>query len=301
MNIVLDNYRAALAEKFPALAVEKLEYLSEGWDSVAVLVNDRLIFRFPKRASTQENLRIEIQLLPELAKYLPLPIPQFEYIGDPPGQHLPFAFVGYPMLKGASEEEWAKEVWQADWWKPVLGEFLTALHAFPVKWARELGVLNLNESFKVTEKHYSTEPSSWREMLIQFYELTKQTVLPIISPTLQKRLTDRFERFLADERYFQFEPTLIHADFTEDHIIADFEARKINGIIDFGDVAIGDPAMDVWSELLPFYGGEVDETFEERRNFYLQTFGPLNPIIFGRFFDDAELTQMGLEELENEE
>lgn len=299
-NRALASYRAAIAEKFPALALDSLEYLSEGWESVAVVVNSELIFRFPKRALTQQSLRTEIRLLPELAKYLPLPIPQFQYIGDLPGKHVPFTFVGYPMIKGATLEEWPVEVCNENWWKVPLAEFLTALHAFPVERARKLGVLNLNQVLKLTGEGRMTEPTNWREMVREFYDSACQKVFPLISDELQKGVTNRFESFLADERHFEFEPTLIHADFSEDHVVVNFAAQKINGIIDFGDVAIGDPALDVWPSLIPYYGGKVDETFEERYTFYQQMFGPLNLIIFGQAYHDTELVEMGLQELEVE-
>lgn len=298
MDVLLAKYQAAIAEKFPTLAVDSLEYLSEGWESVAVVVNDALIFRFPKLASAQKGLRTEIRLLPELAKYLPLPIPQFQYIGDPPGQHVPFAFVGYPMIKGESQEDWPSAMWEQDWWKSTAGEFLTALHAFPVERARELEVSNLNQVSKLTGTLIMPAPSDWRDMINQFYQQTCQMVFPLIPDYyLQNELTAQFESFLADQRHFQFEPTLIHADFSEDHIIVNFEEQKINGIIDFGDVAIGDPAMDVWPILIPYYKGKVDETFALRHTFYQQIFGPLNLIIFGQTYGDAELVQVGLEEL----
>jgi hypothetical protein len=81
--------------------ITTLEYLSEGWESVACLVNGHLVFRFPKRDVAEHYLRTEIRLLSELAAHLPLPIPRFDYVADPPGQHVPFAFVGYELLLGS--------------------------------------------------------------------------------------------------------------------------------------------------------------------------------------------------------
>ena len=71
----LAHYRAAILENFPGLPLESLTYLAEGWDSLGCLVNDRLIFRFPKRPEVAGRLALETRLLPELAPTLPLPIP----------------------------------------------------------------------------------------------------------------------------------------------------------------------------------------------------------------------------------
>jgi len=78
---------------------------------------------------------------------------------------------------------------------------------------------------------------------------------------LQRKLARRFERFLAEERHFAFEPVLVHADLWKDHVILKMREQQVSGIIDFGDVGIGDPAMDVWLSLLPYYDGKVDEPY----------------------------------------
>ncbi len=63
----LKHYREALQEIFPALPLNSLEYLSEGWDSLVFRVNSRLIFRFPKRPEVETALLKEARLLPHLA------------------------------------------------------------------------------------------------------------------------------------------------------------------------------------------------------------------------------------------
>jgi len=282
MSQTLDNYRAAIGERFPGVRISTLDFLSEGWESVACLVNGHLVFLFPKRAMAEHYLRTEIRLLPELAPHLPLPIPCFDYVADPPGQHVPFAFVGYELL-------------QAEWWKPPVGAFLTALHRFPVARARELGVRPISQTAKLTGK--AAAPANWRETLSDFYELTRQDAFPRLSRELQGKLARRFEGFLAEERHFAFEPVLVHADLQQDHILLKMPEQQLSGIIDFGDVGIGDPAMDVWPSLLPYYGGQVDETFQTRHAFYRQLFPPLNALIFGQVYDEPELVEEGREAL----
>jgi aminoglycoside 2''-phosphotransferase len=293
-TLCLDRYRAAIVAAFPHLTVETLDYLGDGWESVACLVNGRLVFRFPKRALVQHRLRKEIRLLPQLAPYLPLPIPQFAYIADPPGPSFPYLFAGYPLLEGMADE-WPAAVWAAEWWRPALGRFLTALHAFPVARAAELGVTPM--SLTGPNTGVLDVPQSWRATLEEFYELTRQKVFPLVSDVVRNRLTERFETFLAEERHFAFEPVLLHGDFAEDHVVVDIAAEQVRGIIDFGDVAIGDPALDVWPELLPHYGGRRDATFEERHQFY-RSFFPLNAIVFGLAHEEPELVARGRELLE---
>ncbi len=295
MSQTLDDYRAAIGEHFPSVRISTLDYLSEGWESVACLVNGHLVFLFPKRDMAEHYLRTEIRLLPELAAHLSLPIPRFDYVADPPGQHVPFAFVGYELLPGTSSLIWPDELLQADWWKPPVGAFLTALHAFPVARARELDVRPISQTAKLTGK--AAAPANWRETLSDFYELTRQHAFPRLAAELQGKLARRFERFLAEDRHFAFEPVLVHADLWQDHILLSMPEQQVSGIIDFGDVGIGDPAMDIWPSLLPYYGGQVDETFQTRHAFYRQLFPPLNALIFGQVYDERELVDEGREAL----
>jgi aminoglycoside phosphotransferase (APT) family kinase protein len=82
-----------------------------------------------------------------------------------------------------------------------------------------------------------------------------------------------------------------------DHVLLKIPEQQISGIIDFGDIGIGDPALDVWPALVPYYSGPVDETFAARHRFYRQFFPPLNALIFGQVYDDQDLVEEGRHDL----
>jgi hypothetical protein len=88
-----------LDAEFPQLRPYSVSYLGEGCDSWAFVVNDRWIFRFPKRADVEAQLLIETQILPRLSERLPVPIPAFCFHGQPTPA-FPLRFAGYPMLGG---------------------------------------------------------------------------------------------------------------------------------------------------------------------------------------------------------
>jgi aminoglycoside 2''-phosphotransferase len=283
----LARYRAAIQENFPTLPLNSLCYLAEGWDSLVCLANDRLIFRFPKRPEVAGRLALEIRLLPELAPYLPLPIPQFTYIARPTSHNSPYLFVGYEALPGLTQPDWPDEVAVVGWWQAELGNFLTALHAFPVERASQLGVKVMNFSG-------TTAPNAnWRAALETFYRVVREKVWPLLSGEGQAHVAAYFEDFLADSRHFSFEPVLLHADLLEDHLLVDPVAQMVKGVIDFGDVCLGDPAYDVVREVLPFYKGQVDPTFGQRQLFYSQL-APFIALIFGLDNSDALLVEYGL-------
>ncbi len=307
----LKIYRAALLEHFPTLEIRELEYHSEGWNSLACLVNRHLIFRFPKRAGVEDSLLIETRLLPELAPNLPLPIPNFTYQAGA-GQTYPFAFVGYEMLPGETLTDW--QGWasglnptfeddpadrqtriamrSANWWQPPLGAFLTALHTFPLTRAQQLGVRDKTLTGLV-------EPATtWRETLEDFYSLVREKIYPLLPDDRQDAIAIYFEGFLEGDKYFEFEPVLVHADLLDDHVLLDRANQRLTGIIDFGSLAIGDPALDLWENLQPYYHGPADPTFAERRRFYLKL-PPFEAILFGLDHSDPALVEYGLYSLDN--
>jgi aminoglycoside 2''-phosphotransferase len=291
-------YQAVINEKFPQLEVKKIEYLAEGWESVACVVNEEFIFRFPKTPGASRYLGVEMQLLPELAGYLPLPIPRFEYVSKTPSSIYPFSFVGYKMIEGDFLEAKLEELENAKWWQPILGNFITVLHTFPLDKASSLGVSEIDLIAKMTGRP-PKKGVTWHENLTEFYELSREKAYPLLPQAVQANITKRFEDFLNDPRHFEFTPVLLHADFSPDHILIDLERQKINGVIDFGDAGIGDPALDcLWmDDFLPYYKGEVDATFKARYDFYAEIF-ELFMIIYGQIHADQELVEEGIAEVE---
>ncbi len=269
------------------MPLQSLVYLAEGWDSLVCLANDRFIFRFPKRAEVAERLALETRLLPELASLLPLPIPQFTFISRPKSKRFPYLFVGYERLPGITQADWPEEMAGEDWWKAALGEFLTALHAFPLDRAARLGAGFMNFT-GTTGPH-----ASWRESVEDFYSQVRRKVAPLLPGERQDAVAAYFEDFLDTDRFFDFKPVLLHADLAEDHVLLDPVRRRVTGIIDFGDACLGDPAYDVSHAVLPFYKGKVDPAFKERQLFY-RHLNPYIAIVFGLDHADPLLVEYGL-------
>lgn len=283
----LARYRAAIRENFPGFTLERLVYLAEGWGNLALLANDRLIFRFPKRPDDAARLALETRLLPELAPRLPLAIPHFTFVSAPKSKRFPYLFVGYEMLPGLFQADWPEEFSAEDWWKQPLGDFLTALHAFPLQRAAELGASFINFAGTTAPYH------SWREAVEDFYTVVCRLVYPLLSEERQDGVAAYFEDFLDTPRFFEFEPALLHGDLSEDHVLGDPARRHLTGIIDFGDLCLGDPAYDVSPAVLPFYRGKIGPAFAERRTFYGKL-GPFIAAVFGLAHADPALVEYGL-------
>ena len=88
-----------LQAQFPHLSPASVSDLGEGCDSSAFDVNARWVFRFPKRADVEQQLLLEMRVLPVLATHSPLPLPAFCFHGQP-SEAFPRQFGGYARLPG---------------------------------------------------------------------------------------------------------------------------------------------------------------------------------------------------------
>ncbi len=77
-------------------------------------------------------------------------------------------------------------------------------------------------------------------------------------------------------------PRFIHKDFSLRHILIDSETGRLNGIIDWSDVALGDPALDfvslvLWrgwdftDSVIRLYRPALDHGFRDRLRFLART------------------------------
>ena len=75
-EVVIDPGLAAdlIAARFPELSPVSARLIGAGWDNTACLVNESLIFRFPRRAIAAPLIETEIQLLSWLAARVPIRI-----------------------------------------------------------------------------------------------------------------------------------------------------------------------------------------------------------------------------------
>src|SRR4029077_2913633 len=68
--------RRVLAAQFPELDLVCLRLLGEGWDNSVWIVDERWVFRFPRREVAVAPGERQVVLLPRLAPRLALPLPR---------------------------------------------------------------------------------------------------------------------------------------------------------------------------------------------------------------------------------
>lgn len=293
-------YQRVIKKCFPDLAVSSIQPLSEaldghaeGWDNRLYVVNKKLIFRFPLCAASERSLEVEARVLPELRKALSIPVPQLDWVSRR-CEAFNCICVGYPIIKGElltcrlfrqvyTEELSQKLAWQ-------LAGFLSELHGFPTERARKLGVPCVRDV----------------DVWSSFYAEIESTVFPLLSEEERKWTQELFEDFLNDDGNFQFDPVLIHGDLSPDHILYDVDREAVSGIVDFGDMRVGDPAYDFqlqeeygvpfMKDVVARYAGRIDDRFFRRLKFY-EARVSFHAIIFGLEHGRPELKDDGLKGL----
>jgi aminoglycoside 2''-phosphotransferase len=77
-----------------------------------------------------------------------------------------------------------------------------------------------------------------------FYSRVQETLCQFMRPDARDWTARHFESYLRRTGAFAFRRVLKHGDFGPSNILFDRAAASVNGVIDFGGTALGDPAYD---------------------------------------------------------
>ena len=248
-EVEVDERLAAqlIASQFPDLADAPVRFLAAGWDNTVFTVDDRWAFRFPRRAVALSGIEREIAVLPRLAPHLPIAIPAPRYVGAPsPAFGWPFAgaalLAGHEPTPGLSDAARARIA-------PSLGRFLRTLHGLDP--GVDLPQDPLGRADMARRVPFATE---------QLHELATtgladhwRRARPLLDAARDLPTSDR--------------SAVVHGDLHFRHLLVDGDA--LTGVIDWGDLCRGDPAMDLqvaWSFLPP-----------EARPAFWAAYGPIEP------------------------
>jgi aminoglycoside 2''-phosphotransferase len=268
---------------FPEVEVRSVAQLQEGWANFVIEVNGELIFRFPKRPEVEDNLRKETRLVPRLAEHLSFRVPRFDYIWKG-GKEYDGWFVGYRKIKGVPIGRWCTRKPHSSKMVRHLAALLTEVHGFPAERFAGLKLVFFG-------------PRERREKFKDLYGQVQEKVLPVLSTNERRIAIDFFEQQLAIQENFQFNSTFTHDDLSGPHILCDKTKDKINGVIDWEDGCIGDPAGDFHGileecgqsftkKVLEKNEGEPDPGIMQRVRLYLSIV-PFYEILYGQEHDEA--------------
>lgn len=220
--------------RFPQLLNESRRYIGEGWDCVAWLVSETWAFRFPRRQLGADCLDNEIRVLPGVTARLATPVSCSVMIGQPTDFY-PWTFAACPLIPGLSVCDAGLSDEQRIGIAGQLGEFLRTLHAVDAAEATSLGA----------------EPDTIRRLdVAKRCGRARQAITQARHDGLIENGDElRREINVIEESQPQARThCLVHGDLYSRHVMT--ESCELTGIIDWGDVHVGDPAVDLavgWS------------------------------------------------------
>jgi aminoglycoside phosphotransferase (APT) family kinase protein len=236
-EITADQALVELARHRPELAAASIRPLGEGWDNHAFRVRglgEDLVLRFPRRRVALDFMRAELRWLPELAPRLSLPTSE-------------------PLIEG---------VW--DGWPWSASRFIAGSSALGVELDQEVVSAQLLQLF--SELHRPAPPEAPKSRFrSEPLSAKADRVRELCS---DPRVLEVFEQAQALPG-FRGPRRWIHGDLHPLNVV--IAGGRLAGIIDWGDVTAGDPAVDY-----SFLWMVLDAEHRERLR------GGVDPRIWGR-------------------
>jgi len=215
------------------LSIRTITLLDEGWDNAVYLVNDDLIFRFPRRKFGLSCMENEILLLPYLSQHVTFPCSAPKWIGHPSANY-PYPFEGYPFLPGKSLCDATLSLIDNKTFAETLALWLKELHSVSVR-SSDLQLLKGDHDWRLNVAHRVQRCHQNLDQYGHFFieaGFKKEHLLKVI---------DKLNHFKIAEN----KKTYVHGDLYHRHVLVDSDILLPTGIIDWGDIHIGEPGIDL--------------------------------------------------------
>lgn len=262
-----DTYLQVISESCPDLPIRNAVFhYKDGQFNDILIINNEIIFRFPRYAEGVQNIQNEVRILSRIQGYITLPIPDPIFSSKnerKPGR----VFMGYTMIPG--EPLWRKTLISIEDEELLqriafqLARFLKELHGIPVE--------GLGPDLPIHDS---------AAKMAELYAEIRTHLFRFMRPEARNWVNDHFEAYLDTTHLHVYPLTLHHGDFGGSNILYSRESQTISGVIDFSSAGLGDPAHDIAavstygdSFLARFFSTYPEiETMMERATFYRGTF-----------------------------
>jgi len=288
--VTYHDYERWIRAAYPEIKIASLRSISgHGQNNIVLVVNEALVFRFPRHADGVERLQKESAILRAIRPHVSLATPDPMYAQLDPSE-AGQAFIGYPMIPGEALWQQTLDAIADEGALAAMGRqagaFLKQLHAVPVA------------EIPLDDVATFDTAAEWKDM----YRRIEAELFPQMRPDARAQTRQHFDVFLSDRQDRDIRPVLIHGDFGTVNILYDPVTWTITGVIDFSGAGVGDPAVDFAAlPLSPpaFHEGALRAYPEitsapERVEFYRGTF-PLQEALFGIDHGDDQAFRRGME------
>lgn len=220
-------YLKRVRECFPRLDIVSVLMNQDGLVNDILIVNEEFVFRFPKNSGAARKILVnEYKVIKLAQQYVSMPLPEIEYVADDVMVHryIKGSALRLQDILKLNKDECERVIEQ-------LAVYLRELHNVPMDEVTQSGI-------------GQSDVNRNRDVWLKLLEDSKRELFPIMMPHTRESVIEHFAPIVADESFMNYEPKLINGDTVPYHILFDKEARRINGVIDFGTAGTGDAAAD---------------------------------------------------------
>lgn len=233
-TIEIDEKKAKkLIESQHSITINKIHLLDSGWDNQVFLVNETMIFRFPRREFGLVCMENEIALLPYIASQVSFQLSAPQWIGQPSDLY-PHPFAGYPIIPGKAVSDVSTSLISNTTFATTLASWLSELHAIPVTEHYAL-LIKGDPGWRYDVNH---RVSRCKEMLTLYEDYFLQL-------GFEKNLLLEMIAKIPALTFNEDKKSYLHADLYSRHVVMNLETGSPTGLIDWGDTHIGHPGIDL--------------------------------------------------------
>ncbi len=238
INIDSSLVHHLIASQFPQWKDLPIKPIAnQGWDNRTFHLGENMLVRMPSREDYALQVEKEQQWLPKLAPFLPLPIPSPIAMGRPDDKY-PWKWSINNFLRGSPAS--ITPISNLNEFAKSLAQFLLALQSIDAKG----GPLAGPHSF-------------YRGGSLKIYDSETRQALGLLKGKIDTvTASEIWETALATS--WQNPPVWIHGDISTGNLL--LQDGQLSAVIDFGQLAVGDPACDLaiaWT----LFKGESREIF----------------------------------------
>lgn len=239
MQINNDLVKKLIQTQFPQWSSLPIQPVKQsGWDNRTFHLGDTMMVRLPIDAEHAPPILKEYQWLQKLAKQLSWPITTPIALGQP-SNDFPWHWVINHWIEGETVS--LQKIENIDQFAKELGLFLKELQSIDSSNGPQAGPHNF-----------------YRGGSLKAYDQDMQRAIPKIHDLEERAVATALWQDALSSEWTQ-PPVWVHGDFAVGNILV--QHGKLKAVIDFGQLAIGDPACDLviaWN----FFSGHSREIFK---------------------------------------
>ncbi len=295
MNDVIRSCRRSelvrrIADAMPDMPIQHVRRIASGQNNEVLLINSAWIFRFPRTLQASQALARETMVLRDMSgDLLTVKTPRPTVVHFPENRKSEW-FMGYPLIVGRPLTQARSTRLSHRHLKTIAGQLaqiLQSVHSRPV-------TPELQQVLEVEDP-----VSYWSDMFVRI----RRHLFPLMRPEARQEVARHFSHHFETAAPHTIPLTLIHGDFGGTNLLMAPNTPEVCAVIDWGSVAIGDPAIDyasastihpeMWAN---FQSNHLAPSqLLDRAIFYRATFA-LQEALFGIEHGDPNALAAGLSE-----